>query len=157
MPTIPCSNPRLYDANNHQPNYTPDTFPNHPESHVVHKVPFQAIHNPFSHTGFQPQPKLYSGHLSKHIHNSNPYTRYLSKPSKSPCCTPGTNNSLFRTQDTFPIQPPSQSINKIPCQAIHNPNPYAGYQAKPLQVNSHLIGWKTITRHKKATRQLNIS
>jgi hypothetical protein len=129
IPTIPCSNPRLYDANNHQPNRTPGTFLNHPQSQSqsqsIHEVPFQAIHNLIPHAGYLRTP-------FQTIHNPNSYTRYLSKLSTFLFRTPGTNNSLFHTPGTFPIQSPSQSVHKIPCQAIHNPNPYARYQTKPL-------------------------
>jgi hypothetical protein len=88
-------------------------------------------------------PGTFPNHLqSQSIHE------VLSKPSTSPWCTPGTNHSLFCIPGTFPIHPPSQFVHKVPCHAIHNPILYVGYQAKPLQVNSHLIGWKTTTRHK---------
>jgi hypothetical protein len=92
MPTIPCSNPRLYDANNHQPNCTPSTFPNHLQFQSIHEVPFQVIHNPIAHAGYRPWHKSYSEHLSK--------------PSTFP----------FRTQGTFPSHPHSQFVRRVPCQ-----------------------------------------
>jgi hypothetical protein len=113
MPTIPCSNTRLYDTNNHQPNHTLGTFPNHPQSHSARWVltttqtvlwaPFQTNHHP------------------------NLYMRYLSKPSTFPIRTPGTNHNLIHTLGTFPNHIHSQSVHVVPCQAIHNPIPYTGY------------------------------
>jgi hypothetical protein len=39
-----------------------------------------------------------------------------------------TTNQI-RTPGSFPIQPPFQSIDKVPFQTIHNLNPYTGYHA----------------------------
>jgi hypothetical protein len=79
-----------YDGNNHQPNRTLGTFPNRPQSHSVYEVPFQAIHISIPHIGYWPQPKPYSGHLSK--------------PSTFP----------FRTRGTFPSYLHSQSVCWVP-------------------------------------------
>jgi hypothetical protein len=116
MPSIPCSNPWLYDANNHEPNHTLGTFPNNPQSHFVHEVPFQAIHIPNPHTGYWPKPKPYSGHLSKQF------------------------TIPIRTQGTFPSRPHSQFVRRVPSiaysvlraplQTNHHPNLYMRYLAK---------------------------
>jgi hypothetical protein len=131
MPTIPCSNPRLYDANNHQPNHTSapfqtihnpilytrylskpstfpirtlgtdhdpnrtlSTFPNHPHSQSIHKVPFETIHIPNPYAGYQPQP--------------NPYSRHLSNPTTIP----------IHTQGTLPSYPQFQSVHWVQGQTI---------------------------------------
>jgi hypothetical protein len=116
MPTIPCSNPRLDDANNHQPNCTPGTFPNHPQSHSVHEVPFQAIHDPIPHAGYRPHPKPYSGHFSK------------------------ASTIPIRTRGTFPNCPQAHVVHRVPTiayfvlqtpvQSNHHPNPYTRHLAK---------------------------
>jgi hypothetical protein len=128
---------------------------------TILRAPFQTIHNSILYTRYLSKSSTFAICMSvptttqtilwapfQTIHNPNPYTRYLSKLSTSLCRTSGTNHSIFRTPGTFPIQVPSQSVHKVPCQAIHNPNPCARYQAKPLQANSHLVRWKTTTRHK---------
>jgi hypothetical protein len=137
MPAFPCSNPGLYDAKNHQPNRTPSNFPNHPHSQFVHDVPFQAIHIPNPHAGYQPQPKPYPRHLSKPSTIPNPYMRYHSKPSTSPCHTLGTNHSLFRATGTCPIQ------------SNHHPNPYTRYLAKLSTFPIHTPG--TRPNHYRST------
>jgi hypothetical protein len=126
MPTIPCSNPRLYYANNHQPNHTPGTFPNHPQSHSIHEVPFQAIHNPILHARYRPHPKPYFGHLSK--------------PSTIP----------IRTRGTFPSHPQAHAVHRVPTiaysvlrapvQSNHHPIPYTRYLANLSTVPIRMLG-----------------
>jgi hypothetical protein len=37
---------------------------------------------------------------------------------------------LYHTPDTFPIHPPSQYVNEVPLQTIHNPIPHTRYHAE---------------------------
>jgi hypothetical protein len=126
MITIPCSNPRPNDADNHQPNHTPGTFLNHPQSHSVHKIPFQVIHIPNLHAGYRPRPKPYSGHLSK------PFTIPI------------------RTRATFPSRPHAHVVHRLPTiaysvllapfQSKYHPNPYTRYLAKLSTIPIRALG-----------------
>jgi hypothetical protein len=116
MSTIPCSNSRLYDTKNHQPYHTPSTFPNYLQSHSVHEVPFQAIHNPILHAGYQPQPKPYSG--------------YLFKPSTISFCRQGTFPNCPQAHVVFRVPTIAYSILRAPFQSNHQPNSYTRYLAK---------------------------
>jgi hypothetical protein len=116
MPTIACSNPRLHDANNHQPYCTTSTIPNHQQSHSVHEVPFQAIHIPNPHIGYQPQPKPYPGHLSK--------------LSTIPFCTRGTFPSRQHSHVVHRVPTIAYSVLQAPFQSNHHLNLYTRYLFK---------------------------
>jgi hypothetical protein len=121
------------------PVYTRGTFPNNSQSQFVHWVPYQpSLAQTLSSMMLTIINKIILWAPFQTIHNPNPYTRYLSKPSTIPFRTLGTDHNPSCTPGTFPDHPHSQAIHQVPFQAIHIPNPYAGYRPQPNSYSGHL-------------------
>jgi hypothetical protein len=110
--TLPFRTP----GTNHNLIHTSSTFPNHPQSHSAHEVPFKAIHIPNPHTGYRPQPKPYFGHLSN--------------PTTIPIHTRGTLPSYPQSHAIQRVSTITYFILRAPFQSNHHPNPYTRYLAK---------------------------